>query len=233
MDPEQREKYISRLLELEGLSHIKEDENAAYCTISLTSTPDDLKQHIQRRQEILMKNVLEPIGIKAYDPGSAPFSPDKDLTTQPNFVYAMDSGKIAGARYFTGHNLLPSDGKGIECEKAKMLNRISVLLMDQSIRVSRMQPHRTICLQYRNFGEQADDFKEVFKMLKEYNPGAGFNDKTPVLLGFPKNGRDAVDLEETVYKEFPNLKYEYHGGTQIIKLKAENPDLFYENKKIM
>lgn len=59
MDPEQRQKYIDMLLELDGLSHIQEDPNAAYCSISLTSTPDELKDSIKLRQKILMDDVLD------------------------------------------------------------------------------------------------------------------------------------------------------------------------------
>jgi hypothetical protein len=43
MDPKQRQEYIDMLLRLDGLSHIQEDPTAAYCPISLTSTPDELK----------------------------------------------------------------------------------------------------------------------------------------------------------------------------------------------
>jgi len=229
LDPEQREAYLDKILELDGLSHIKEDPYAAYCPISLTSTPDELKPYIKERQEILMTDVLGMVGITAYNPGSAPFSPDLDLTKQPNEVYALDSAKIAGARYFVGHNLLPSSGYAIESEKAKTLNRISVILMDKSIRVSRMQPHRAIYLQYENFKEQAPEFIPIFQMLTNFNPGMGFNDKLPVLLGFSKSGNKIVDLEQEVYNEFPKLQYKFQGETPILKLRAENPELFYEH----
>lgn len=65
-----------------------------------------------------MEDVIAVSGITAYDPGSAPYSPDTNLTSQPNEVYVVDSGKIAGARFFVGHNILPSTGQGIEAEKA-------------------------------------------------------------------------------------------------------------------
>jgi hypothetical protein len=231
MDPEQRQKYIDMLLELDGLSHIKEDINAAYCPISLTSTPDELKEGIKSRQKILMEDVLKVAGITAYDPGSAPFSPDKNLTSQPNEIYVADSGKIVGARFFVGHNILPSTGQGIEAEKAKILNRISVMLMDKNIRVSRMQPHRAIYLQYDNFKEESGKFIPLFEMLQEYEPGMGFNSQLPVLLGFEKRSSRIVDLEEEIYKEFPSLQYRYEGHIPIIKLRSENPELFYENKQ--
>lgn len=228
MNPEQRQKYIDMLLELDGLSHIKENSKAAYCPISLTSTPDELKEEIKSRQKILMEGVLGVAGITAYDPGSAPFSPDKNLTSQPNEIYVADSGKIVGARFFVGHNILPSTGQGIEAEKAKIYNRISVMLMDKNIRVSRMQPHRAIYLQYDNFKTEADKFIPLFEMLQEYEPGMGFNDQLPVLLGFHKKNGRIVDLEEEIYKEFPFLQYKYDGHVPIIKLRSENPELFYE-----
>ncbi len=129
---------------------------------------------------------------------------------------------------FVGHNILPSTGQGIEAEKAKVYNRIPVILMDKNIRVSRMQPHRAIYLQYENFGQEKDKFVPVFEMLQNYEPGMGFNDNLPVLLGFEKKGNKIVDLEETIYKEFPLLQYKYDGTKPIIKLRSENPELFYE-----
>lgn len=228
MDPEQRKEYIDMLLELDGLSHIKEDPKAAYCPISLTCTPDELKTVLKTRQQILMENILKKSGITPYDPGTAPFSPDTNLTSQPNEVYVVDSGKIVGARFFVGHNILPSTGQGIEAEKAKVYNRIAVILIDNNLRVSRMQPHRTIYLEYTQFERQAKDFIPIFELLQNYEPGIGFNDNLPVLLGFKKDSKKIVDLEETIYKEFPNLQYKYQGKIPILKLRSKNPELFYE-----
>jgi hypothetical protein len=230
MNPEQRQKYIDMLLELDGISHIKEDPAAAYCPISLTSTPNELKEAIKSRQKILMDEVLDASGITAYDPGSSPYSPDINLTSQPNEVYVIDSEKIVGARFFVGHNIFASTGQGIEAEKAKIYNRMTVILIDKNIRVSRMQPHRTIYLEYNNFQKDAKQFIPVFQMLQAYEPGMGFNGQLPVLLGFEKKGSSVVDLEEAVYREFPLLQYKYEGKTPILKLRSENPELFYENK---
>lgn len=226
MDPDQRQKHIDELLALDGLSHIVEDPKAAYCPISLTSTPDELKESVKERQRILMEDVLTAAGITAYDPGSAPYSPDENLTALPNEVYVVDSGKVVGSRFFVGHNILPSTGIGIEAEKAKTYMRVPVMLMDANIRVSRMQPHRAIYLQYDNFQEQFEQFIPVFEYLQEFDPGIGFNGDLPVLLGF--NNDSFVDLEEEVYKKFPDLQYHYDGTRPVIKLRAENPDLFYE-----
>jgi len=229
MDPEARQRYLDMLLSHDGMSHIKEDPLAAYCPISLTTTPEELKPILQERQRLLMEDVLGSAGIRAYDPASAPYSPDKNLTALPNEVYVVVSGKILGARFFVGHNILSSSGQGVEAEKAKTFNRISVMLMDKGIRVSRMQPHRTIYLEYADFAEEASKFIPVFEMLKQYEPGMGFNGQLPVLLGFGKDG-SIVDLEHQIYSEFPSIQYHYQGKAPIIKLRVDNPELFYENK---
>lgn len=230
LDPEQREKYINRLLELDGLSHIKEDQKAAYCPISLTNTPDEIKPVLKFRQSVLMEK-LAASGITAYDPSTAPYSPDLNLTAQPNEVYVVDSGKIVGARFFVGHNILPSTGQGIEAEKAKIYNRIVVILVDKKIRVSRMQPHRAIYLHYDNFEKEAKHLIPVFEMLQRYDPGIGFNGSLPVLLGFEKKTGKVVDLEQEIYEEFPFLQYTYEGKAHIVKLKVENSEIFYDFKK--
>lgn len=232
LDPPERQKYLDRLLELDGLSLIKEDPAAAYCPVSLTSTPDELKEVVRIRQKILVEEVLKPAGITAYDPESAPYSPDKNLDARPDKIYAVDSSKIVGARFFVGHNILPSTGAGVEAQKATIYNRVAVILMDKNIRVSRMQPNRTIYLEYTNFAEQAPRFAEIFEFLRRYDPGAGLNGSLPVLLGFEKATGKIVDLEETVYKIFPDLQYRYDGKIPILKLRAENPELFYENAEL-
>jgi len=145
LDPALRTRYLAFMTGMEGLGDIREDIDAAYCPISLTLTPPELKPLLAHRQEVLT-DVLRRAGIRGYNPESAPFSPDRDLGTQPNVVYAVDSGKILGARFFTGHHLLPSSGYGVESQKAIEFNRIAVVLMDKNIRISRMQPHRTIYL---------------------------------------------------------------------------------------
>lgn len=234
MDQVQRIRHIKELLKQDGLSHVKEDPNAAYCFISLTCTPDELKPIIKERQSILMEDVLKPAGITAYDPGSAPFSPDLDLKTQPSEIYMTDSAKIVGARFFTGHDIIPSKGQGIEAEKAKTYNRVAVILMDRNIRISRMMPHRAVYLHYNNFKEQSKEFVEVFQMLKDYEPGMGFRIENkieiPIPIGFEKSSGKVADLEQEVYKAFPNLKYDYDGTKHIAKLGIINPEIFYENR---
>lgn len=224
VDPKNRNRYLDALLSLEGLSHIEENPHAAYCPISLTSTPNELKPILKERQQVLMREILDTVGITAYDPASAPFSPDLALTKQPNEIYLVDSGKIAGARFFVGHNILPSTGQGVEAEKAKQLNRIVVMLMDKRVRVSRMQPHRAIYLQYEDFAKQKDDFVSVFTLLKEYQPGFGFENGVPVLLGFDRQGKP-VNLETLIYETFPTLQYYFDGNVPTLAFTTNNPEL--------
>jgi hypothetical protein len=225
----ERNDYLKRMLEVDGLSGIEEDPFAAYCPISLTSTPDGMKPILAKRQELL-KGVLKSAGISEYDPGaSSQFSPDSNKNIEPWEVYKFDSAKVAGARFFTGHNILPSTGVGNEMEKAVKYNRIAVNLLDRGIRISRMLPFRTIYLAYDNFEKQADDFVEVFEFLKQFEPGMGFEDERPVLLGFDKNTNSEVNLEKETYVEFPKLRFRYDGSTDILKLGVDNPEILYEN----
>lgn len=222
---EKRQEYLDAALAMEGLSHITEDELAAYCPISLTNTPEDIKPRISELQNLLMHGVLEPAGITAYNPSTAPFSPDRNLTSQPNEIYQVDSGKIAGSRFFAGHNILPSTGVGIEIEKAKELNRMAVVIMDQHVRISRMLPHRIIYLQQRNFAEQLDQFIAVFQKLLEYDPAIGLDEHTPALLGTHKESGETVNLEKLIYTEFPELKFIYDGLVPSANFALTNPEI--------
>ncbi|OGN29317.1 MAG: hypothetical protein A3A33_03825 [Candidatus Yanofskybacteria bacterium RIFCSPLOWO2_01_FULL_49_25] len=229
LNPEQRTLYLAELLRLDGLEHITEDPKAAYSPLSLTSTPDELKPFIKKRQEQTVA-ILKDVGISSYDPASGAWhlNPDIDLTTFPQIVYGTDTQKILAARFFVGHLILPSTGFGNEGEKARIYNRMAVIFVDEHIRVSRMQPYRTIYLQYDNFEKQCDDFKKIFLLLQEYEPGMGFNGTTPILAGFHKQTKEVVDLEGLIYTKFPHLQYKYNGEVPILKLRAENPELFYE-----
>ena len=91
-----------------------------------------------------------------------------------------------------------------------------------------MQTNRTIHLQYVNFERQTEEFTRVFEFLKSFEPGMGFDNGTPVLLGFDKQGQ-AVNLEEAVYSLFPNLRYCFNGETPIVKFSPVNTEIFTEN----
>lgn len=230
LTPQQRQRYVDDLLAKDGLSHVVENPTAAYCPISLTQTPEEIKPYVLSRQKILMEEVLSKAGITAYDPSTAPYSPDTNLTSLPQEVYMVDSGKLVGARFFIGHNLTASTGFGVETEKAIKFNRIPVILLDTNIRISRMQPHRTIYLQYDNFEKQAADFIPVFQLLLQYDPGMGFAGNEPVLVGFHKTTHEVVNLEKLVYDTFPHLQYHYDGKRPTLQLSVKNPELFYEQK---
>ncbi len=228
LDQKNRQKHIDSLLAQDGLSHVQENPSAAYCPISLTQAPNEIKPYLLRRQQILMEDVLAKVGITAYDPSSAPYSPDKNLTSLPQEVYLVDSSKIVGARFFVGHNITASTGYGVEVEKAVKFNRIAVVLLDKHIRISRMQPHRVIYLHYDNFEQQAVEFIPVFQLLKEYDPGVGFDGSESVLIGFHKKSGEVVNLEKLVYQRFPEFKYHYDGTQPTVALRATNPEIFYE-----
>lgn len=226
--PQERGEYLDSIFMLNGFDDIVEEKRGAYCPISLTLTPDSLKPYLRSRQEKLQE-VLERAGITVYNPLTAKFTPDANPDATPEEVYRADSMKIAANRFFVGHHLIASSGFGNECEKAQMFNRVSVVLHDRNIRVSRMEPFRTIHLAYDNFDKRADEFVGVFEFLSEYEPGMGLAGGRPVLLGF--RGDEVVDLENLVYDEFPNLVYEYNREAAKVEFSVLNLRTFYENKK--
>jgi len=229
LNPEQRKKHVDQLLKLDGLAHVEEDATAAYCPISLTQTPAEIKPYLVERQQLLIEKVLQKAEITGYDPYSAPFSPDQDLSKLPQEIYLVDSGKIASARFFVGHNITASTGFGVELEKAVRFNRMAVILLDKKIRVSRMQPHRVIYLQYENFAQQVEEFVKVFEFLQQFEPGMAFAGKEPVLAGFHLKTGEVVNLEQSVYEKFPDLKYEYDGERSIVQLQAINAQELFPN----
>lgn len=225
-DPSQRNAYIAQLLSHDNLPEVAEDANAAYCPVSLTSAPANIKAMLAERQRLLLEEVLAPAGIAGYDPATAPLSPDLNLTAQPAEVYLTDSLKIVSSRFFVGHNLVASTGMGVEIEKAKQFNRMAVILTDRKVRVTRMQPDRIIYLHYDNFAQQLEEFRQVFELLKQYEPGMGLDGDVPCLLGFKDSGRTVVNLEKLVYEAFPELKYTYDGTLPIAELEVKNPEIF-------
>jgi len=218
--------YLKQSLARDGLTGIREDRYAAYCALSLTSTPDELKPILKQRQSILM-DILSEAGLTVYDPGSAPFSPDAGLSVNPKEIYRIDKGKIVGARFFTSLDILPSTGVGVEEETARNYNRIAVVLHDKKIRTSRMQPNRVIHLQYDDLEAQGAQFLHVFQLLQTYEPGIGFDHGVPALLGF--QGKKVVNLEKLIYETFPGLKYEYDGNMPIVELQSKNPQVFQKS----
>jgi len=223
-NPQDRKIYLKELLDRDGLTGIKENPKSAYCALSLTSTPENLKNSIKTKQRFLME-LLARAGITAYDPGSSPTSPDLALKMGPEEIYRIDKSKVVSSRYFVSLDLLPSTGTGVEAETARVYNRISVMLHDRKIRTSRMQPNRTIHLAFDDLVKEAEDFIDVFRFLQEFEPGIGFTNKIPSLLGFRKDS-SVVDLEKEVYKNFPHLVYVYDGNVSNVKLTCENIELF-------
>lgn len=221
--PHSRTVYLKDKLRSDGLAGIKENKYAVYCAVPLTSAPEELKPSIKKRQTTLL-DILNEAALTTYDPSSAPYSPDLSLEIKPQEIYRVDKGKVVEARFFTLLDLLPSTGVGVEEETARDYNRIAVVLHDKAIRNSRMQPNRMIHLQYDNLEAQKEQLIEVFQFLQNFEPGMGFDNGVPVLLGF--RGNKVVNLEKETYRIFPDLEYMYDGKKPIIRLTAENPEIF-------
>jgi hypothetical protein len=221
--PDTRPQYLTQLLKMDGLVGLEENPRGAYCAVSLTNTPAAAKKFVAERQEVL-KGILKTAGIDAYDPGTAPFSPDLDLTTGPEKIYWTDLSRIAGARYFTFFDTFPSTGVGVEIEAARRYNRTPVVFHDDAIRTSRMQPDCTIHVGIKDLEQQANRVTALFQLLQEYEPGRGLINRRPALLGF-KNG-EAVDLSAIVLQRFPDLSYTYDGTKPALQFGLLNGEVF-------
>jgi len=229
MTPAQREEHLGTYLKQRGMSHIPEDINAAYCPISLTSTPPQLRGVLASRQKTLINKVLAPVGITGYDPENAPYSPDNNATAQSDEICTVDTGKIIGARYFMGHSILPSTGMGVELKTAEFLNRMTILLTDNNIRDTRMKVLEGLNLGYDHFEKQAPRFIQVLEFLKQHSPGTGLRNGLPILLGFPNNSKDKpVDLKDAVDTDFPDLRYTHRGEIPPVQQIPTNLEQFYE-----
>ena len=124
MDPEQRARDIAAYCERNGLGDVKEEPSTAYCSISLTNTPEQIKPFVRERQAQLM-DLLGSVGIHAYDPGSSlKYSPDLNLDATPGEVYSFDVRRVISGEYFSGHKIFLSEGLSIENEIAKHLGKL-------------------------------------------------------------------------------------------------------------
>jgi hypothetical protein len=242
MDPKKREKEIQMLLYRMGLSGVEEDPNSCYCGLALTTVPEDLKKPVVGRRQNILMELISQAGLKGYDPASSEkYSPDLNQDADHREVYAFDKARVAAARYFAGHSFLASDGRSCEHSLAVILNKVAVVILDKNIKVSRMMPDTTIYLACDNFERQASEVKDVFEMLQGYDPGSGLVNyngpgnltQLPILLGFEKKGKGVVNLEEEVYKCFPQFRFIYDKNVPIAKLEVTNPEIFYENRKLL
>jgi len=226
--PKNRADYLRGLLHLDALDGLQENANAAYCAVSLTNTPEKAKPFVRERQN-QVKEILEHAGISSYDPGTAPLSPDLNLSAGPAEIYKTDLARIAGARFFTAFDTFPSTGVGVEIEAARRYNRIPVIFHDTSIRTSRMQPDCAIHVTITDIDEQAERLSEMFKMLKGYEPGRGLVNKQPALLGF-KDGK-AEHLTDVIQQQFPELAYTFDGTKPALQFGITNQETLFTRPK--
>lgn len=210
-----RDAYIQKQLEMDGLTGSQEVPCAAYCAISLTYTPEEFKPELHTYQNATI-DVLNEAGITAYDPASAPYSPDVNHTSMPEEIYRVDAGKIVTSRFFVSYDVLPSTGQGVEYEIARRYNRMMIIIHNTKIRTSRMQVNRAIHVQVDNIRSQSDKLVELITYLKEFTPGIGLNGSRPVLLGFKDS--TATDLEDAVKQQFPELTYYYNPEAELIRM---------------
>lgn len=222
LDSVTRQEHISHSLRLRGLSNVCEDKNKAYCPMSLTAIPDNVRNVMLFRQDII-RNILSDVSITTHEASKILLSPDKSPNATPQEVYRYDLSKLASARFFVAQMLLPSTGIGVELEIARDLNRFGIVLIDRNIKGTRMLPSGLIYLTFSNLKEEASAIKDVFSYLKTFEPGMGMSDQI-VLLGFSGEG-EVVNLNRKIEEMFPTLAFRYSGSKPKLNFKVENPDL--------
>ena len=235
LNPEQRQRHIEHLLALDGLSEVREDRQIGYGIIALTGlgvnvSPinEEIKTFLGSRQSILAA-AMAGSGITLYDPASAPFSPDKDLQSQPNQIFMVDSARVANARHVTLSDVLPTTGGGIELEKARRMGKFLYVFHDCNIRTSRMQPDHAFHLSVENFSGRKNELADLFAFVNEYDPAIGFDEGVPSMLGVHRHTGKIVNLEKEVRQHFPQLSYQYDGKVQILIMVCQNSQVFFES----
>lgn len=238
MDPVQRDAFVQSLIHMDGLGSTREDPAVGYGIIALTGLGTNLspaneqvKTYLGNRQSIL-RLAMGKAGITLYDPASAPYSPDVNLTASPRTVFMVDTARVAMARHVSFTDVIASTGSGIELEKARRFGKFIYVFHDPEIRTSRMQPDRTLHLVAQNFGRLQNQFIELFQFMQEYDPCIGFDGDMPAMLGAHKQTGSVVNLEEAVARRWPDLMYEYDGTKPLLMMACLNPDLFLEHNGV-
>ncbi len=243
MTPEERLKHINTILEIDGLApEIIDDPSVGYGIIALSGLGNDLspaneniKACLQNRQDILHA-AMKKANIELYDPATAPYSLDANPSAQPDEIFAVDSLRIAMARYITFIDVIATTGSGIELEKARGMGKFIVIFHDPNIRTSRMQPNRTIHLSADNFEALEETLTELFKFLNEFEPAIGVeieDDHTemPVAIGRNIKTGKFVNLEKEITQRWPELTHQYDGSINVLEMSCQNTDIFFENNK--
>lgn len=226
--PHNRAEELAKQLRMDALDGLQENPFSAYCAIALTNTPELVKPFVRKGQDRI-KGLLERASITAYDPGTAPLSPDLNLTEGPGVIYQTDLARVASSRFFTADDTIPSTGKGVETAEARRYNRISVIFHDNRIRTSRMQPDCTIHVGITDWDQQENRIVEMFQMLKTFEPGRGLVDGQPALLGFKDD--EVVDLAKEVNETFPDLAYTFDGTKPPLKFALENHAVLFDTSE--
>ena len=223
VDQTQRSRIQSDLgLRMGVAGNFMEDAAGVYCPISLTNTPENMKDYISSQQKSLLK-ILSMSGLNAYDPLTAPLSPDKNLSSSPRDVYSTDLARIFMAKYFVGIHALPSTGFGAEWQAAISLMKIPVILVPRGLRITRMQPCPSIVLTFSDLDSEANDLQGIFEDLQKFKVCMGIQKGIPVLVGMKKHR--IYNLVEYIYNKYPEFKYVHCPQNQSLQTQVVNLDI--------
>lgn len=233
--PEDRKALQARKLEKDGMQYVREDPDIGYGIMPLTglgtnisAINEQIKSYIHERQRLL-QNAMAHAGIDLYDPASAPYSPDIDLSAGPQQVYQTDSLRVAMARHVTFLDLLPTTGGGEELEKARDSGKFVHIIHDPGIRTSRMQPHGVLHLAIDDMAERQHELTAIFAFVHQFEPCIGLQDGVPAMMGWHSATNSYVNLEREVARYWPDLIYRYNAEVPIIQVSVLNPEIFDKN----
>jgi len=210
LDPKQRKGHIKNLLRIDGLKNIKENPNGCYCALPLTGIPENQREKIEKKHEII-KQCIKDAGLQIFDPKDAPGNPWHGLRDiRPEQLYDTDIIQLVTPRFFEFTNVAATTGGGIELQKAITYNNITVVVVKKGVFTSRMSTgaRRIILIEYNDLEKEREDIKNVFLRLKQYEPCIGeCSVHGNTLLGFKDD--KVVCLKGLIEEKFPGLVYDF------------------------
>jgi hypothetical protein len=230
--PEDRKTLQAYKLVKDGLQEVDEDPHIGYGIVPLTglgtnisAVNERVKNYIQERQHML-QYAMKKAGITLYDPASAPYSPDLDLSAGPEEVYQTDSLRIAKARHVTFLDMLPTTGGGEELEKARDSGKFVYIIHDPAVRTSRMQPRGTLHLAIDDMVAKQDALIGLFAFVHQFEPCIGLQDGAPAMIGRHSETGEYANLEREVAHHCPDLIFSYNPNAPIVQMSVLNPEIF-------
>ncbi len=219
--PEDREEYLKALNRVWNLNEITENPKQVYLPVPMTGVPENLMEKIKKNAEKL-RGILEASDLVVYNPYTGRYTEARNWEAPPREVTLHDYETILASRYLAAFNVTASTGAGMEKVFGELFNKIVVDISFKGIAISKMQPLAGIRISVSNLEEQTEELTRFFMFIQDFEPGLGYFEGSngAVLLGF--YGGKVYPLEQTVWEEFPDLRYTFNPDAKKIKTTCLN-----------